>query len=149
MISRFKNALLNAVSSPVLEGSSASSSVSVRGGGSSSSGVPHSLSSPHLNGNSETSLTNKNARLQQPSTSDYSPSGVNTLPVRTKRYEYGRPHFLQLNTTDEIAVTADHIVRPIIVPRDLTHLPWETGYAEYGNLKIFICNRGCWFWFIG
>lgn len=138
MITRFKNALLNAVSSPVLDGSNSSSVVSVRGGGSSASStsaVPHSFSSPHLNGNSETSLTNKNARLQQPqhvgSSSDYSPGGgSNGFQERVKRYEYGRPHFLQLSTPDEIVVTADHIVRPIIVPRDLTELPWETGYAE-------------------
>ncbi|ODM98036.1 Protein phosphatase 1H [Orchesella cincta] len=142
MISRFKNALLNAVSSPVLDASN-TSSVSGRGGGSSStstttsssSAVPHSYSSPHLNGNSETSLTNKNARLQQPQhhgSSDYN-AAANGFQERVKRYEYGRPHFLQLNSPDEIAVTADHIVRPIIVPRDLTHLPWETGYAETIN----------------
>ncbi|CAL8118760.1 unnamed protein product [Orchesella dallaii] len=142
MISRFKNALLNAVGSPVQDSSNAST-VSGRGGGSSSSqstsssssAVPHSYSTPHLNGNSETSLTNKNARLQQPQhhgSSDYS-GGANGYQERVKRYEYGRPHFLQLSSPDEIAVTADHIVRPIIVPRDLTHLPWETGYAETIN----------------
>lgn len=137
MISRFKNAFLNAVSSPVLEGSNSSSSgVSSRGGGStaSSSAVPHSYSSPHLNGNSDTTLTNKNARLQQSvlgASSDFNSGGSsNGVQERVKRYEYGRPHFLQLSTPDEITVTADHVVRPIIVPRDLTHLPWETGYAE-------------------
>ena len=37
-------------------------------------------------------------------------------PSREK-YKYQRPHFLKLETEDEIQVTADHSVRPIIVPR--------------------------------
>lgn len=49
------------------------------------------------------------------------------------KYRYGRPHFLQLNTDDEVQVTADHSIRPIIVPRDITKLPWNSGYAECMN----------------
>lgn len=49
------------------------------------------------------------------------------------KYPYQRPSFLNLNTTDEIQVTADHAVRPIIVPRDLNSLPWNSGYAETIN----------------
>ena len=30
-------------------------------------------------------------------------------------------------------VTADHAVRPIIVPRDVSILPWSAGYAETIN----------------
>jgi hypothetical protein len=30
-------------------------------------------------------------------------------------------------------VTADHSVRPIIVPRDVNALPWNSGYAETIN----------------
>jgi len=53
-------------------------------------------------------------------------------PTRQK-YSYQRPAFLKLETEDEIQVTADHSVRPIIVPRDVTALPWNAGYAETIN----------------
>ena len=49
------------------------------------------------------------------------------------KYAYQRPIFLQLFTEDEIQVTADHSVRPIIVPRDIGILPWFSGYAEAIN----------------
>ncbi len=45
------------------------------------------------------------------------------------RYAYGRPTFLQLNA-DEVQVSADHGSRPILVPRDVTRIPWNSGYAE-------------------
>lgn len=45
---------------------------------------------------------------------------------------YSRPSFLGL-TTEETQVSADHRVRPIIVPRDLSRLPWCAGYAECIN----------------
>ena len=45
------------------------------------------------------------------------------------KYTYNRPPFLQLNP-DEVQVSADHGARPIIVPRDITRLPWCSGYAE-------------------
>ncbi|XP_043461976.1 protein phosphatase 1H [Leptopilina heterotoma] len=45
---------------------------------------------------------------------------------------YSRPSFLGL-TNDEIQVSADHRVRPIMVPRDLSRLPWCAGYAECIN----------------
>lgn len=47
------------------------------------------------------------------------------------KFKYTRPSFLQLNTDDEIQVSADHVIRPIIVPRDITKLPYNSGYAEY------------------
>lgn len=53
-------------------------------------------------------------------------------PTRQK-YGYQRPTFLKLETQDEIQVTADHSVRPIIVPRDVSVLPWAAGYAETIN----------------
>lgn len=53
-------------------------------------------------------------------------------PSRQK-YSYQRPAFLKLETDDEIQVTADHSVRPIIVPRDVSALPWYSGYAETIN----------------
>jgi len=49
------------------------------------------------------------------------------------KYAYQRPIFLQLFTEDEIQATADHSVRPIIVPRDIGILPWFSGYAEAIN----------------
>lgn len=49
------------------------------------------------------------------------------------KFVYSRPEFLQLKTDDEIYVSADHQIRPIILPRDLTRLPWKTGYAECIN----------------
>ena len=45
------------------------------------------------------------------------------------RYAYGRPEFLHLNA-DEVQVSADHNSRPILVPRDVTRIPWHAGYAE-------------------
>ncbi|XP_076642145.1 protein phosphatase 1H [Halictus rubicundus] len=45
---------------------------------------------------------------------------------------YSRPSFLGL-TAEETQVSADHRVRPIIVPRDLSRLPWCAGYAECIN----------------
>lgn len=49
------------------------------------------------------------------------------------KFVYARPPFLQLITYDELKASADHNVRPIIVPRDITVMPWFTGYAECVN----------------
>ncbi|KAJ6638046.1 Protein phosphatase 1J, partial [Pseudolycoriella hygida] len=49
------------------------------------------------------------------------------------KFTYARPPFLQLMTTDELKASADHNVRPIIVPRDIGIMPWCTGYAECVN----------------
>jgi len=59
-------------------------------------------------------------------------SGGGVKPNKQK-YSYQRPAFLKLATEDEIQVTADHAVRPIIVPRDVSILPWSAGYAETIN----------------
>lgn len=53
-----------------------------------------------------------------------------TLP---NKFTYSRPGFLQLLTQDELRASADHSVRPIIVPRDISIMPWSTGYAECVN----------------
>ena len=45
------------------------------------------------------------------------------------KFPYNRPEFLHLST-EEVLVSADHIARPILVPRDITNLPWSAGYAE-------------------
>lgn len=47
------------------------------------------------------------------------------------KFPYSRPYFLHLSSEDEIQVTGDHQIRPIIVPRDISKLPWNSGYAEY------------------
>lgn len=49
------------------------------------------------------------------------------------KFRYTRPEFLQLKTEDEILVSADHQIRPIILPRDVNRLPWKSGYAECIN----------------
>lgn len=55
------------------------------------------------------------------------------MPTRTLKFKYSRPEFLQLKTDDEIKVSADHQIRPIILPQYNSHLPWDTGYAECIN----------------
>lgn len=50
-----------------------------------------------------------------------------------EKFAYARPGFLQLLTYDELKASADHNVRPILVPRDLNVMPWFTGYAECVN----------------
>ncbi|XP_011308429.1 protein phosphatase 1H [Fopius arisanus] len=52
--------------------------------------------------------------------------------VEIEAKPYSRPCFLGL-TNEETQVSADHKVRPIIVPRDLSRLPWCAGYAECIN----------------
>ncbi|OXU29033.1 hypothetical protein TSAR_008272 [Trichomalopsis sarcophagae] len=54
------------------------------------------------------------------------------LPIAVETKPYSRPSFLGL-TNEETQVSADHRVRPIIVPRDLSRLPWCAGYAECIN----------------
>lgn len=49
------------------------------------------------------------------------------------KFQYSRPPFLQLLTVDELKASADHNVRPIIVPRDVSVMPFNSGYAECVN----------------
>lgn len=49
------------------------------------------------------------------------------------KFTYNRPIFLQLLTHDELRASADHNVRPIIVPRDISIMPYNSGYAECVN----------------
>ncbi|KAF8768091.1 Protein phosphatase 1H like protein [Argiope bruennichi] len=57
------------------------------------------------------------------------------------KFRYARPTFLQLTSDDEVQVSADHIIRPIIVPRDITKLPWNSGYAEAINAGKSVRNE--------
>ena len=56
--------------------------------------------------------------------------GATSEPKLPLKFPYTRPHFLQLNGDDEIQLTGDHAIRPIIVPRDINKIPWSAGYAE-------------------
>ncbi|XP_037067977.1 protein phosphatase 1H-like isoform X1 [Pollicipes pollicipes] len=58
---------------------------------------------------------------------------ANQSSTRPTKFPYGRPCFLQLESEDELQVASDHIIRPIIVPRQLDWLPWMAGYAEAVN----------------
>lgn len=60
-------------------------------------------------------------------------SSSSSRPHLPDKFTYGRPQFLQLASYDELKASADHNVRPIIVPRDISVLPWSTGYAECVN----------------
>ncbi|XP_074105887.1 protein phosphatase 1H [Cotesia typhae] len=65
---------------------------------------------------------------------------VNSNVVEIEAKPYSRPSFLGL-TTEETQVSADHKVRPIIVPRDLSRLPWCAGYAECINAGKSMWNE--------
>lgn len=107
MISRFKNVILHAAGVDNFNPNSLSTT-QASSGGSNSSG----------NGSSSNNQTSTGKRNSE-------------IPARKhSKYEYGRPAFLKLVTQDEILVSADHIIRPILVPRDIASLPWSSGYAE-------------------
>jgi hypothetical protein len=46
------------------------------------------------------------------------------------KFPYSRQHFSAIPYRWRILVSADHHIRPIIVPRDISKLPWNSGYAE-------------------
>ncbi len=70
--------------------------------------------------NSQQMQSNRNSKV------DLDDPGESGLPLK---YKYNRPEFLQL-TPDEIAIASDCMMRPILVPRDLSKLPWYSGYSE-------------------
>lgn len=57
----------------------------------------------------------------------------NDCQILEPKFPYTRPHFLNLNVAEEVPLSADHKVRPIIVPRERDALPWGSGYAECVN----------------
>ncbi|XP_064473634.1 protein phosphatase 1H-like [Ornithodoros turicata] len=73
-----------------------------------------------------------------PQVRDGEPAGADKLPLK---FKYTRPNFLQLASDDEIQVSADHVIRPIIVPRDITKIPWNSGYAETINAGKSLRNE--------
>lgn len=68
-------------------------------------------------------------------------SGGNSEPPLGPKFPYTRPHFLNLNVTEEVPLSADHRVRPIIVPRERDALPWCSGYAECVNSGKSVKNE--------
>ena len=52
-----------------------------------------------------------------------------TSPKIPSQMVYRRPHFLDLNA-EEVQASADHLSRPIILPRNVSKLPQHSGYAE-------------------
>jgi len=75
------------------------------------------------------------------STDKLADGGANGEGKTPLKFAYTRPHFLQLNGEDEIQVAGDHLIRPIIVPRDITKLPWNAGYAEAVNAGKSLRNE--------
>lgn len=69
------------------------------------------------------------------STSALSASGL------SPKFPYTRPLFLSLNLMEEVPLSADHRVRPIIVPRERDALPWCSGYAECVNAGKSVKNE--------
>lgn len=73
-----------------------------------------------------------------PQVRDGEPAGSDKLPLK---FKYTRPSFLLLTSDDEIQVSADHVIRPIIVPRDISKIPWNSGYAEAINAGKSLRNE--------
>ena len=68
--------------------------------------------------------------------------GINSIPHVTERgkqleklpvkYEYARPVFLEITKEDD-DTSKDHGQRVILSPRDVSRMPWHSGYAETIN----------------
>ncbi|KAK0080941.1 hypothetical protein PV325_013065 [Microctonus aethiopoides] len=67
-------------------------------------------------------------------------AATTTSCVLLEAKPYSRPIFLGL-TNEETQVSADHQVRPIIVPRDSSRIPWCAGYAECINAGKSMWNE--------
>jgi len=117
MINRFKNVFINAVSH-----NSTPSAIDESSGGPVAAGASPSSTHTHQSQNGAPSKESSSKRSSMRRNSE--------APKKPVKYEYCRPHFLHIQSADEIQVSADHAVRPIIVPRDLAALPWAAGYAE-------------------
>ncbi|XP_070558833.1 protein phosphatase 1H-like isoform X2 [Ptychodera flava] len=82
-------------------------------------------------------VNNVVANLHQVPNAEEKPPRMEDLPIK---YPYSRPEFLNLSD-EEVKVSADHTLRPILVPRDLSRLPWNTGYSEVINAGKTIHNE--------
>lgn len=81
-------------------------------------------------------LSQQHSKRNQSTTTDSKGSNP-----KVAKFRYTRPEFLQLKTDDEIGVSADHQIRPIILPRDVSRLPWLSGYAECINAGKSVKNE--------
>ncbi|XP_076468875.1 protein phosphatase 1H-like isoform X2 [Babylonia areolata] len=77
-------------------------------------------------------LTNLRSRFSKPER--YDPEPV-SKPHKPNRNEYSRPVFLKL-TDDEYRASENHDIRPIILPKSDTALPWNAGYAECVSTRV-------------
>ena len=57
------------------------------------------------------------------------------------KFRTSRNNFYLLHIQRILQVTADHLVRPIMVPRDVNVLPWHSGYAEAINAGKSLRNE--------
>lgn len=92
--------------------------------------LPGANSSSLFTNHQQQHLQNPQSYTRGSSSSSRHNANPHNLP---DKFAYSRPGFLQLCTTDELRASADHNVRPIIVPRDVGVMPWSTGYAECVN----------------
>ena len=121
MFSRFKESVINSINpSPII-----GQSVSIP------SSLPRSRSSPlSSSNNNQTAVSNNQTVVSNNQTVVSSGEEAG----RRRLYTYTRPRFLILRSSDEVQVTADHSIRPIIVPRVKdSSLPFNAGYAECIN----------------
>ncbi len=128
MIGRFRNALYNAIGG--LDESVSSSGFGGGGGGGGGGTAANGAHDGHQ-------------PYKGPSAAAAAAAGAPGSAGHGQRvkYPYQRPLFLQLFSDDEIQATADHLVRPIIVPRDVGVLPWCAGYAEAINAGKSLRNE--------
>ena len=126
---RFRNALYNAIGN--LDGDQTGAGVT---------NGTHDGGHHHHGGGGGGAHAYKRAGDGASASSGSGPGGPPAAGLRVK-YPYQRPLFLQLFSDDEIQATADHLVRPIIVPRDVAVLPWHAGYAEAINAGKSLRNE--------
>lgn len=55
---------------------------------------------------------------------------------KPEKYAYARPYFLGLDK-DEVTVSQDFGMRPILKPRNIKDMPLLAGYAEYVDYNYF------------
>lgn len=127
MFSKFKNAIYN------IAGPNGNDKIVLdhHGNGSLEYNRSHLTRSTSFRGRLSDNNTTINNQSNNPEVRE--PSGRCPTDDKGLKFRYSRPEFLQLKTDDEILVSADQQIRPIILPRDTSKLPWKCGYAEVIN----------------
>lgn len=99
--------------------------------------IPSIPAHVHQSGSVSGNVVDSSSSSSTASSSILSPSVSTSRHIDNRslpnKFTYNRPTFLQLLSQDELRASADHNVRPIIVPRDISIMPWNTGYAECVN----------------